>query len=107
MAAEPRPVPLLRAALPTGDLTTIRRLLDDGRTTLTAIAAQTGVPLEYLHLLIGEFDPSFVRHRSTLDPAVRSSGILVMSRAMLIDLYEGRQLGLARSAKSTASHGAP
>ena len=43
---------------PTGDLTTIRRLLDDGRTALTDIAAQTGVPLEYLHHLIGEFDPS-------------------------------------------------
>ena len=54
---------------PTGDLTTIRRLLDDGRTALTDIAAQTGVPLEYLHYLIGEFDPSLPRHRST--PALR------------------------------------
>ncbi len=42
---------------PTGDLTTIRRLLDDRRTAMTAIAAQAGVPLEYLHYLIGEFDP--------------------------------------------------
>ena len=81
---------------PTADFTTIRRLLDDGRTTLTAIAAQTGIPVEYLHYLIGEFDPPPPRPPTTPDPAVRSSGMSVMSRAMLIDLYEGRQLGLAR-----------
>ena len=46
---------------PTGDLTTIRRLLDDGRTAMTDIATQTGVPLEYLHYLIGEFDPPLPR----------------------------------------------
>ena len=53
----------------------IRRLLNDRRTTMTDIAVQTGAPLEYLHYLIGEFDPSPPRPRSTLDLAVRSSGM--------------------------------
>jgi hypothetical protein len=81
---------------PTGDLTTIRRLLDDGRDALTDIAAQTGVPLEYLHHLIGEFDPSPTRHRSTHDSTVRPSGMPAISRAELIELYERQQLGLER-----------
>ena len=81
---------------PTGDLTTIRRLLDEGRSTLTAIAAQTGTPVEYLHYLIGECDPPLPHHPSAPASAVRTSGMPVMSRAELIDLYEGRQLGLAR-----------
>jgi TniQ len=81
---------------PTGDLTTIRRLLDEGRSTLTAIAAQTGTPVEYLHHLIGECDPPLPHHPSAPASAVRTSGMPVMSRAELIDLYEGRQLGLQR-----------
>ena len=81
---------------PTGDLTTILRLLDDGRTAMTDIAVQAGVPLEYLHYLIGEFDPSRARQRSTLDFDVRPSGIAAISRAELIELYEGQQLGLER-----------
>ena len=80
---------------PTGDLTTILRLLDDGRTAMTDIAVQAGVPLEYLHYLIGEFDPSRARQRSTLDSDVRPSGMAAISRAELIELYEGQQLGLA------------
>jgi hypothetical protein len=81
---------------PTGDLTTIRRLLDDERNAMTAIAAQTGVPLEYLHYLIGECDPPLLHHPSAPASAVRTSGMPVMSRAELIDLYEGQQLGLQR-----------
>ena len=81
---------------PTGDLTTILRLLDDGRTAMTDIAVQAGVPLEYLHYLIGEFDPSRARQRSTLDSDVRPSGMAAISRAELIELYEGQQLGLER-----------
>ena len=81
---------------PTGDLTTILRLLDDGRTAMTDIAAQTGIPVEYLHYLIGEFDPPPPGHRSTPDSAVRSSGNTLISRTTLIELYEGQQLGLAR-----------
>ena len=42
---------------PSGDLTTILRLLDDGRCTMTAVATQTGIPVEYLHCLIGQFNP--------------------------------------------------
>ncbi len=79
---------------PTGDLTTILRLLDHGRTAMTDIAAQTGVPLEYLHYLIAEFHPPFARQRSTLDSDVRPSGMAAISRAELIELYEGQQLGL-------------
>ena len=63
---------------------------------MTDIATQTGVPLEYLHYLIGEFDPPLPRHRSTLHSAVRPSEMPVISRAMLIELYEGQQLGLGR-----------
>jgi len=81
---------------PTGDLTTIRRLLHGGRTALTDIAAQTGVPLEYLHYLIGESELSLARQRPTLNSAVRPSGMPAISRAMLIELYEGQQLGLER-----------
>ena len=81
---------------PTGDLTTILRLLDDGRPAMTDIAAQTGIPVEYLHYLIGEFDPPPPGHRSTPDSAVRSSGNTLISRTTLIELYEGQQLGLAR-----------
>ena len=81
---------------PTGDLTTILRLLDDGRTAMTDIAVQAGVPLEYLHYLIAEFDPSRARQRSTLDSDVRPSGMAAISRAELIELYDGQQLGLQR-----------
>jgi hypothetical protein len=81
---------------PTGDLTTIRRLLDEGRSTLTAIAAQTGTPVEYLHHLIGECDPPLPHHPSAPASAVRTSGMPVMSRAELVDLYEGQRLGLER-----------
>ena len=81
---------------PTGDLTMILRLLNDRRTAMTDIAVQAGVPLEYLHYLIGEFDPSRARQRSTLDSDVRPSGIAAISRAELIELYEGQQLGLER-----------
>ena len=81
---------------PTGDLTMILRLLDDRRTAMTDIAVQAGVPLEYLHYLIGEFDPSRARQRSTLDSDVRPSGMAAISRAELIELYEGQQLGLER-----------
>jgi hypothetical protein len=81
---------------PTGDLTTIRRLLDEGRSTLTAIAAQTGTPVEYLHYLIGECDPPLPHHPSAPASAVRTSGMPVMSRAELVDLYEGQRLGLER-----------
>ena len=80
---------------PTGDLTMILRLLNDRRTAMTDIAVQAGVPLEYLHYLIGEFDPSLARQRSTLDSDVRPSGMAAISRAELIELYEGQQLGLA------------
>jgi hypothetical protein len=81
---------------PTGDLTMILRLLDDGRSAMTAIAVQAGVPLEYLHYLIGEFDPSLARQRSTLDSDVRPSAMAAISRVELIELYEGQQLGLER-----------
>jgi hypothetical protein len=81
---------------PTGDLTTILRRLDDGRTAMTDIAVQAGVPLEYLHYLIAEFDPSLARQRSTLDSDVRPSGMAAISRAELIEPYEGQQLGLER-----------
>jgi hypothetical protein len=81
---------------PIGDLTTILRLLDDGRTAMTDIAVQAGVPLEYLHYLIAEFDPSVARQCSTLDSDVRRSGMPAISRAELIELYEGQQLGLER-----------
>ena len=63
---------------------------------MTDIAAQTGIPVEYLHYLIGEFDPPPPGHRSTPDSAVRSSGNTLISRATLIELYEGQQLGLER-----------
>ena len=96
LAAEPGLFSACGLRSPTGDLTTIRRLLDDGRTALTDIAAQTGIPLEYLHYLIGEFDPSLPQHPSTLDSAVRPSGMPAISRAELIELYEGQQLGLER-----------
>ena len=81
---------------PTGDLTMILRLLNDRRTAMTDIAVQAGVPLEYLHYLIGEFDPSRARQRSTLDSDVRPSRVAAISRAELIELYEGQQLGLER-----------
>ena len=81
---------------PTGDLTMILRLLNDRRTAITDIAVQAGVPLEYLHYLIGEFDPSRARQRSTLDSDVRPSRVAAISRAELIELYEGQQLGLER-----------
>ncbi len=48
---------------------------------MTDIAVQAGVPLEYLHHLIGEFDPPFARQRSTLDFDVRPSG-MPLSRAL-------------------------
>ncbi len=47
---------------------------------MTDIAAQTGIPVEYLHYLIGEFDPPPPRHPSTPDSAVRSSGMPVISQ---------------------------
>jgi hypothetical protein len=74
----------------------ILRLLNDRRTAMTDIAVQAGVPLEYLHYLIGEFDPPRARQRSTLDFDVRPSGRAAISRAELIELYEGQQLGLER-----------
>ena len=52
--------------------------------------------MEYLHYLIGECDPPLPHHPSAPASEVRTSGMPVMSRAELIDLYEGRQLGLAR-----------
>jgi hypothetical protein len=81
---------------PSGDLTTIRRLLDDGGSTMTAVATQTGIPVGYLHYLIGECDPPLPQHPSATASKVRTSGMPVMSRAELIDLYDARQLGLAR-----------
>jgi hypothetical protein len=82
---------------PTADLPTVRRLLEDGRRfTLTAIAAQAGVPLEHLHYLIGEADPPLPQHPSAPPSVVRCAGLTVLSQAQLMDLYEGQQLGLAR-----------
>ena len=81
---------------PTGDVTAIRRLLDNGRFTLIAIAAQTGTPVDYLHSLIGECDPPLPHRLSAPASAARTAGMPVLSRAELMDLYEVRQLGLAR-----------
>jgi hypothetical protein len=81
---------------PAADLPTVHRLLDEGRPTLTAIAAQTGVPLTYLHYLIGEADPLLPHLISAPASAARGAGQPELSQADLVDLYQGQQLGLAR-----------
>ena len=82
---------------PTGDLTTIRRLLDDGRTTLTAIAAQTGIPRGVPALPDRRIrSATAATSINTRHPRCAPPGCPLISRAELIELYEGQQLGLER-----------